>query len=272
MRHQGDNTCLLSDCSDGYKCDCFGFEHCSISSCSLFTTSRNAVPSVGTPFSCHLTANAGKCHTFEYFLDTVNAADNAKAEGSLSVKDTTTDLLATAQDVQAIVQEKVTLDEVIDQLDNLAEIVEEDERAKIDADVSAVVEAIKAVRAEEKALDEEVEEATNANKQVGYFRRICRRREAEAAQKEEEEMLEAAKPENKVICKRCKVLRKEIRNLNNQRKEAAVQAGTWTKKAQAARGRCRKRRNNVKKIRQNSEEAHGRCIGRLGKILARIKG
>lgn len=272
MRHQGDNTCLLDDCSDGYKCDCFGFEHCSISSGSIFTTGDNAVPSSDTPFSCHLTAGAGKCYTFGYFLDTVNAADNAKAEGTSSMMDTTVDMVACTEDIQVVIGEKVTLDKTIEQLDNLAELVTEDERADIDTEVGVVIQAIKAVRAEEEALDEELEEATKANNQVGYFRRMCRRREAEAAEKEEEEKSEAVKPKNKVQCNRCEVLRKEIQELRKQRKEAAIQAGTWTKKAQSAKNRSRKRRKNVNKIRLSAEEARARCIRRSEKILARIRG
>lgn len=272
MRHQNGNECLLGACSDGYKCDCFGFEHCTISRCAIYTIDENAVPSDTNPFQCHLTPDAGKCTTFEYFLDTLSAADNAKAEGTTSTKEITAELIASTGDIQAIVAEKAVVDSTVEALDDLAEQVTEDERADIDREMELILKALKDARAEETEMEEDASEARRANNQVGYFRRLGRRREAEAKAKEEEEKIEAAKPKNKQECNRCEVPRKEIRELRKQRKQAAIEAGTWTKKVQGSKNRAKKHRKNVNRIRLSAEEARKRCIARSEKILARIRG
>ena len=89
MRHQGGNQCLMGECSEGYKCDCLGFEVCSISTCAKYTTVENAIPSEENLFQCHLTPEAGTCIDFESFQDTIAAVDSSTRESSESVRSVT---------------------------------------------------------------------------------------------------------------------------------------------------------------------------------------
>lgn len=270
MHDQGDGTCLLGECNDGYKCDCFGFEQCSRSSCSIFTNTQNVVPSTYTPFQCNLTLHLGRCTVFEQFLETANAADNAKLESTRSSRETDTTMMDVIDDVQHIQGDKVTMEQKVEELDSFAEEVTDEERKQLEGDVKAVVEAIQKVQEELRDLQDDLEEATGTNYKVGKFRRMCHHKEKEATEKEAEERAEATKPKNKDTCNRCDVLNVEIKALRKECRDAAKAAGEWTKKVQNAKNKGRKRRKNVKKIRLSAQEAHLRCIDRSKKILSRL--
>lgn len=271
MRSQGDNTCLLGECSDGYKCDCFGFEQCTITSCAIHTTDANALPSAVTPFPCHLTADAGKCTVFDHYMDTVAAANNAKAEASASVKESDMEMTAASDDLLKVQGHKAVLDQTFEDLDTFAEQVTEDERKEVEQEANLVIVACEEAQQESVEIQKDVMEAFRANLQAGYFHRVARRKEDEAKTKEAEEKVEAAKPDNAVTCGACTQMKEDIKRLRNERKDAAKLAGTWTRKVQEAKNRARNRRRKVNTIRLRAEEARARCVDRSQRILTRLR-
>lgn len=271
MRHQEGNKCLLGKCSNGYKCDCMGFETCNISSCAIFTTGADAVPSVDTPFDCHKTPGAGTCITFNMMRDTVSAADSAKNEATASVKEADEAMKNAHDDLQAVQNAKTNVRSQLDEVDTFGEQVTEEERKDIENEAEVIVQAIADVQEEAAAILSGATEAFDANIKSGYYQRISRRKEAQAVQKEEEEKVEAVKPENKVKCAKCDELKAHIIKLRRERKEAAILAGTWAKKARGAKEKSRHHRENVKKIKLSAEEARARCVARSQRILARLR-
>lgn len=271
MRAQGNNTCLLGECTEGYKCDCFGFEQCTIKSCAIHTTDANAVPSAETPFRCHLTPDAGKCVVFDHFLDTLAAANNAKAESSASVKETDMEMMAASDDMMKVQGHKVVLAQIFEDLDTFAEQVTEDERKEVEQEAEIVVKAGAEIQAELVEMQKDVVEAFTANLQAGNFYRTARRKDASAMEKEEEEKVEAAKPEHKDKCPPCEAMKPGIKKLRKEAQEAATLAGTWTKKVQGAQGRARGLRKKANDIRLSAEEASARSVDRSQRILTRLR-
>lgn len=271
MRAQGGNMCLLGECNDGYKCDCFGFEQCTISSCSIYTTDANAVPSTTVPFACHLTPDAGRCTVFASFLDTVQAADNAKAEASASVKEADMEMTATNDAVVKIQGHKVVLEQTFEDLDTFSDQVTEEERKEVEAEAAIVVKSCSLALVEATELQKQVDNAFKANLETGRFHRRVRERESEAVRKEEQERVERLKPENKVVCTVCDTLKSEITLIRKDRREAAIEAGTYAKKVQAAKNSARNHRQKVNDIRLTAEEARARCVDRSQRILTRLR-
>lgn len=272
MRSQGGNLCLLGECNDGYKCDCFGFEQCNISSCSIYTTDANAVPSSTVPFSCHLTPDAGKCTTFSHFLDTIAAADNAKAEASASVKEADMEMTAASEDLIKVQGHKIVLAQIFEELDTFADKVTEDERTEVEEEAEQVVKAVVDLQKELADLHTDNLGTFKSNLQAAKFHRLARRKENEAQEKESREKIEKAKPEHSANCAVCVSLKAEADASRKERKEAARLAGSWTKKTQEGKNRARKRRQNIGLIRLQSEEARAKSVDRSQRILTRLRG
>ena len=272
MRHQGSNQCLMGECSEGYKCDCLGFEICTISSCAKFTTAENAIPSVDTPFQCHLTPGAGTCIDFDSFKDSVVATDAAKEESTQSVKTVTEDYIAVTSDIAEINQDKVVIDEAIKELDAYPADITEEERSDVEEDVLQAVEDMAEAARQSAELQEAVVEATKADLESAKERRNAYRRQKEAKEAEKELTEEEKKPENKKKCNKCDKLKEKIRALRKARREAAIRAGTWTKKCRDAKKRGRSCRKKVNKSKLSCKEARKRCVDKSRAILRRLRG
>lgn len=261
MRHQGDGACLMGQCNNGYKCDCMGFEQCAVSNCSIYTTTNLAVPSELKEFPCQLTPSAGKCITFETFLDTVDAVDSAKTTSTAALHETTTDLTDMTYDQAEMLADKAAVDDVLEQLDvQGAGDVTEEERAEVDSDSLEVSTAIAAAHVEAGAAQADMTEALEADLKAAKARRVAHRKAKEAVAVEEEEKVERSKPKNVA----------RIRELRRQRREAVIEAGTWVTKSRGAKDSLKKRKKNVKKIKLTAREARERCVARSLKILKRL--
>lgn len=262
--------CLLGECNDGYKCDCFGFEHYTKLVCSVFTTEANVVPSMDTEFRCHLTTDARTCVMFERFLDTVNAADNAKEEAKTVKSDTNTAMTEVSEDIKAMQFQKLAMATTLEVLETFTGEVTEQERMEVEAYVMIVVKYIRDSQTEALALQEEASEVSEAYFKIGHFHRMCHRKKKDSFKREGQENTMATKPENQKACNQCDSLKEEIKAIRQERKEAAIMAGKWTKKMQIAKNRCNKHRDNVQKIRLSVEEARVRCVSCSQQILSRM--
>lgn len=263
----------MGECSEGYKCDCLGFEMCRISSCAKYTTAENAIPSEETPFQCHLTPNAGRCIDFDTFIDSLVAMDTAKAEASQVVKTVMEDYVVMTADIAEIQQEKVLIDDVIKELDAYpAEITEED-RSDVEQDALQALDDMEEAARQSAELQAAVTEATKADMEAAKERREAYRHDKKAKETQKELEEEEKKRADKTKkCNRCDQLKEKIRALRKERREAAIRAGTWTKKCRGAKRRGRQCRSKVEKSKLSAKAARRKCVQKSRAILRRLHG
>lgn len=61
-----------------FKCDCRGFEKCSINTCGRFLPTSTALPSRSIEFQCTYDAKSSTCRTKTGLTETVKAAESAE--------------------------------------------------------------------------------------------------------------------------------------------------------------------------------------------------
>ena len=272
MRHQGGNQCLMGECSEGYKCDCLGFELCSIASCAKYTTLENAIPSEENLFQCHMTPDAGTCIDFESFQDTIVATDSATRESSEAVKSVTEYSKEATADLGEIQEDKIKIDDAIRELNTFPLDVSEEEWADMQQDSIQALDDLNEAAGEVAELHDTVVEATRADIEAAKHRRNAYKREREAKKLDKELEEEEKKQDNEAKRKRCDALKDKIKTVRQARKQAAIEAGTWVKKCRAAKKRGNKCRRKVEKSKLSAGEARKKCIDKAKKILRRLRG
>lgn len=271
MRHQGNNACLMGECNTGYKCDCMGFEQCTVSNCSIYTVTPPAVQSESKEFACQLTPFAGKCILFASFMDTVQASDSAKKVSTVAVRETTADLADMTNDQGGMLADKAAVDHVLEQLDvEGAEKVTEEERVKVDSFSLEVTTALTAAHVEIVAAQVNMAEAQESDLKSGKARRVVLHKVKEAVALEEEEKVEQAKPENAEKCVACETMKARIGEIRKEQREAAVETGTWASKAREAKDKLKMRQKNIKNIKMTAHEARENAVAHSQKILDRL--
>lgn len=104
-------NCLQGDCAPSHRCDCFGYELCSINNCGNWSPAVNAILSRTAEFQCKYDAAGSKCRSATVFMDTLDAADNSKAASTKYVDDIAVDEVEMAADLKEALLFKVqTLD------------------------------------------------------------------------------------------------------------------------------------------------------------------
>ena len=270
MKYQGGDKCLMGQCNDGYKCDCFGFELCTRRVCAKYTTKEGVIPHQTLPFGCHLTDNAGECIDFSEFSDTVQGAGYAQEAANEYNKEAAADNREMTQAVQGIDDSVEETNKAMGGIAGAGHLVTEEEFAEAEADANIVMEAC--VRAsEEKALAaQESKEAYKSFIEASKFRAKAQELEKKADEREDEEKDERRKNKDKPKCDRCEELKREAKELRRKRREAAIAAGTWAKKARGHKKKSKARKRKVKKEQLSASEARKRCVDRWNKILARL--
>lgn len=271
MRHVGGDYCLMGECNYGYKCDCLAYEKCKISNCAKYTTVANVIPSADNPFPCHLTPDAGECTDFVSFIDTIAATDYAQLEATQSVKTIDADVIVAEQDVISIVQDKITVEATLEQLNTYVNNVTEEERQEVEKDVNIVISSVTRAQTEATAIQIAMTEAAEASQNSALHRRVAYSKEAKAVETETELKIETDKPENKEQCNLCEILKQDIQRLRKERRDAAIKAGEWSVKTRNAKNRGRGHLQNIEVIKMTSAEARARCIARVEKILERLR-
>lgn len=270
LRHQGEGKCLLDDCSDGYRCDCQGFEKCSVGKCSIYTTANQTVVSDVTPFPCQLTPNAGTCINFDSFIDTITAADSAALVATKSVNSSIIEAEEATQDYTKILDGTQEVNNILAELDNEAERVTEEEREQVEIEAAAVATAAGSAQKELVLVQEAVGDAFSASLEASKARRDARLHEKQAQLIEEEVKVEAQKPENKEKCEMCEQLKAEVERLRRLRREQAIAAGTWAKRARDHSGKAKNQKAKVKVFRDIAEQSRLNCIQKYQLILKRL--
>lgn len=270
LRHQGGGKCLLDDCSDGYRCDCQGFEKCSVGKCSIYTTANQTVVSDVTPFPCQLTPNAGTCINFDTFIDTITAADNAALVATKSVNLSTIEASEAVLDYKKIVDGTQEVNNILSELDVEAERVTEEEREQVELDAASVVTAAESAQKELVFVQDAVGDAFSASLEASKARRDARLHEKQAKMIEEEIKVEQQKTENKDKCEKCEQLKMEVERLRRLRKEQAIAAGTWAKRARDHSGKAKNHKVKVKEFHDVAEQSRLNCIEKYKLILKRL--
>lgn len=81
---QGNGTCVTGPCNEGYKCDCDGYELCSVATCDSYSKNTNAVLSNETAFPCSLSKGTGFCIAMVDVMDTVRSASLAVVDADMN--------------------------------------------------------------------------------------------------------------------------------------------------------------------------------------------
>lgn len=92
--------CLQGDCTPSHKCDWFGYEVCSIETCSKWSPAANAIVSRTDEFQYKNEKDGSKGRTATEGSDTIDSADKAKAGSTKYVEDIAVDEAELAADLK----------------------------------------------------------------------------------------------------------------------------------------------------------------------------
>lgn len=265
--------CLQDDCMPSFKCDCFGYELCSISTCGRWTPAVNAILSRTSEFQCKYEATGSKCRTATSFLDTLSGADNAKIASIKYVDDISVDEVEVASDLKESLSFKIATLDACRAVTTRSDEVSVEEMTDLNSLSDAVIEETKAISKEIASVGEDAAEAYTSMGKARLARALAREHEAAAKAEEmaEAEAAEKAKKENKV-CIPCEEMKARVKKLRLARKQAAIEAGTWSKKGRGARSRANIKRTSAKKRKAKVQLTSAQCVARAQKILNRLGG
>lgn len=270
LQYKGGGTCLLGECNVAYKCDCFGFEICKISPCSIYTAGNLTVPSDIVPFSCQQTPNRGNCTTFKTFSSTITAGENAKKMATKYVSEVQNGAAKTVNSFAEILKDKDEADKAWEKMDAYAEKVTKDERLAVEAEVRAVVYAITQAQVEILEALNNQEKVFNANLEIGRIRAEARHLELGALQAELEAELELEKA-NEAVCTKCKRLMSKAEKLREKRRQEVIGAARWASVGREAKDHALAHVANVDMIREKSKNGLRSAQSKVVAIVARIQ-
>ncbi|KAI0564938.1 hypothetical protein FGB62_22g64 [Gracilaria domingensis] len=271
LKYQGESLCLLGMCRASYKCDCLGYEKCKRSSCAVYTAMENTIPSELVPFGCHLTAGAGSCTSFDSFLDTVEAAVNAKTDARHSNNEATAESVNAHRLVSEVQGEAASINDELNAIEALRDQMTVEEEEEIYDNARIVQDSVKNCTL--KALDVTIEagKAFETNLKTGEMAGVavssdkdCKRKKDEL--KEEEEKAKSEKKE----CSACQKLEEDIEVLEKLSKEAAVNAGKGAKSCKGNKDSAADLVQEIREKRMNCGLARGKVLSAIAKLKKRL--
>lgn len=268
MQHKGNNKCLMSTCNEGYKCDCLGYEQCSISSCSKYTTLAGVIPSSVTLFSCQSVQGIATCLNVTGLRNGTNAAEAAKLESSQMIKLINAELTAAETLTSDILQKKILVDALIERLDY--HNITASERGDINEQALIIVNAFAKAQHELAALQTIMAQAFDHDRQVYGFKRLALERD-EQANELRQELAQLQGEASECTTSQCTSLIAQIQELMTQRAEAVVNAGGKAQQARQARGVAVEYKTNVTSIHDDSTTALKSAESQAIDIFARIR-
>lgn len=271
MRSQDDGTCLLGPCNEGYRCDCFGYEKCSISKCGMYTSVSTSIPSESVPFPCQMTQGTGVCTNPVDILDTVSTARNAESDAAASNDEAAEHETDATKQMKEIHREKKAIHQILKEVEIVADDLPDAELDNIDRDSEVVEDAIEkaallvleSVRASRKSA--------KALRESRRLKRVAGRADRMKREKKKQLEREEKKPEtNKELCDR---LRQDIQILEGETKKNARGCGVKAKRAREMKNECKERKEKTHQITEDAKDAGKRCMQKsqmsLGKALGR---
>lgn len=271
LRYQGGGTCLLGECTAAYKCDCFGFELCTISLCSIYTAGNLTVPSDIVPFECQKTSNRGNCTTFRTYLDTIYAADNAKNLATKYVLDVQTGVMKSANLLKEILVDKVEVDKIWKTMDGYSEQVTKDERLALAAEARVVMYAITEAQVEINEAVRNQAKVFEANLEIGRITTDAHLSEMKAKEAEAEAEIEDKARVKPSVCPKCKKLLSKAAKFREKRRQEVTGIGRWATAAREARDHASTHVENVQMIRTKSRHGLRRAQSKADAIVSRFQ-
>ncbi|KAI0561227.1 hypothetical protein FGB62_89g00 [Gracilaria domingensis] len=237
---------------------------CRNSLCSVFTAVDGTIPSDAMAFACHLTPDAGSCTVFDYVIDTVEAAVNAKIDASNSNNEAlihSVDAQRLVVDVQA---EDVLVNEELYTIDSVRDQMTPEEQDEIFSNASLIKDSVTRCARNALNISLEANEAYDKNLKTADFARnaIQAERDGRDAEHKLEEEEEKAKMENR-DCSVCIQLQGDIERLKQLRRDAAVNAGN------SARA-CAKNKDATSIVLKEIHETRVNCGFARAKVLTHI--
>lgn len=227
LRSQENGTCLLGQCSEGYKCDCFGYELCSVTTCDVHVPVGNVLPKENVPFQCKRNSTSGQCTSLVDVLDTLIAANNAERHASASHEDALVDESIAIRELQEIQQEKMQVHQMLKEVELVAHRISDEILHYLYVDAKIVEEAVLEAAVE---LEDIVREAKMTSMALRVTREHKRVAHITASLEEEGLALlekEENNPEKNSLYS--DMLRLETGQLNEYKKLAARKSGRKAK-------------------------------------------
>lgn len=268
MQHKGNNECLMSTCNEGYKCDCLGYEQCSISSCSKYTTLAGVIPSSVTQFSCQSVQGIATCLNVTGLRNGTNAAEAAKLESSQMIKLINAELAAAETLTSSILQKKILIDALIERLDY--HNITATERVDINEQALIIVNAVARAQHELAAIQTIMAQAFDYDRQVYDFKRMATERD-EQANGLHLQLTQLRGESSDCTTSQCASLLAQIQELATHRAEAVTSAGGMAQKARQARANVVEYKTNVTSIHTDSTAALKTAESQAIDIFAHIR-
>lgn len=137
--------CLQGDCTESFRCDCWGFEKCSISACGKFVPVGNASLSREVEFQCKSEADGSQCRRFIDYMDTVEGAGNARDSAVVLVDEAVVDEREVAIEMAAAMNYKLSVLGAVRALDRHNENVTDAEITTVSNDANVVIASVEGI-------------------------------------------------------------------------------------------------------------------------------
>lgn len=264
LRSQGDGTCLLGLCVEGHRCDCFGYEKCSIKKCGKHVP-VSGTPSETAPFKCEMVPGAGTCIDMEDYMDTVSSAQNAETDATTSNDEATITETEAVRVLEALGGEKKAVNEMMKEVERVAEEIPESELKEIEEEAMKVFDATKKCAAIVMSCIEDSRMVTAQLYDTRHDKRDGKRYEKLAkAKKEELKVEQSKKTQDKTTIDRLTV---ELEGLGTEGKKSCKKAGADAKAAKDKKTSTNNEYKNLVAAKEEARDASLKCMEKAQRAI-----
>lgn len=268
LKSQGDGTCLLGRCDEGHKCDCFGYQKCSIKKCGKH------IPVGGTrsetvPFQCKMEPDAGTCTEHVDFMETVSAAKNAESDATTSNDEATFTESAAVRVIDELTTEKKAVNQMMKEVESVADQIPPAELEEIEAEAKLVVVAVQKAGALMLAAVQEAVKVSEYTFNVRRFKRDAQRYQKAADEKKVELKAENEKKTQDKV--KIEQLSKDITDLENTRAKVVKMCGKEAQNAKQSKAVINETYQLEVRERELARAANSRCMQKSQRALGEAR-
>lgn len=291
LRSQGDGTCLLGLCSEGYRCDCLGYEICDLTTCGKHVPIGSGAMSDTKPFKCRMELDAGTCLNAAGFVDTLSGANNAAADAFVSREEASVHEATSLTELGEIMAEKKTVNEMLMELDRVAIDIPDEELEEIEAAAVAVFEAVKKSAVILGRSIEHAKKTTDKSQETRRYRLDTEKKERQIKEKvdilknlqekngkglgKDGEGKERNGPKgsspNKEDEKTIQRLEVEISSLIAERQKSATMCGVTAKEAKDLKSKASNESSIASRTKEDAREASAKCMQKANKAISNAR-
>lgn len=263
---------MQAECNESFRCDCWGFEVCSIDSCGKYVPTHGAVLSSDITFQCELDASGSKCRNPSDYMDNIEGAENARDSAVVFVDEAVVDEREVAIELAASMNYKMTALDAIRSLDRHNENITDGEINAVSEDAELVAVTVQEIMIDLAEVVQESKIAYDSMVETKIAMRAAKTAE-EAAKVLEEEIsgLEAQALASSVPCATCATLSVEVERLRTERRKRAKAAGASAKKARDARKKTRRGRRSAQEKQEAAAAAKENCVAKARQVITRLQ-